>query len=703
VATRSRRNKAVSLPKASAVAEPLDARFPSASAGARARYLVALALAVITVALYWPVHSYGFFPCDDGTNVQTNPYLNPLTPTSFAYLWTHPYANLYIPVAYTVFALVGLFARGPHGYLPGPFHTADLALHVVNVLLVYAILLRFVPKAWASGLGAALFAVHPEQVGVVAWITETRGLSSAFFALISILAYLHYAQAGPKTRSRDFTWWIAGTACFALALLAKPSAVAVPVIAAALDLWLVRRRAVDVAKSAGPWAILAVVIVLVTSTAQPVQKELQLALWQRLVVMFDSLAFYTGKIFAPWQIAFDYGRSSPSVVSHAWGFENALVGFGLVAFIIWLGRGRPWVWACAATFGAMILPVSGLAPFDFQLVSSVADRYFYLALLGPSLALAIILGQARPGLVSSESWADIRPAPAAACLIVLIALAAASWQQVQYWRNPYVVLARAAQLSPNAWWARENLSTWFDRHGQPAKAYPIIVDAVRLGGHDAQGYGDMGRILAELGRGEESVVALQKAIDLEPPVPVPGTGIMAVNQSYLSDTVALATVLAGLGRRDEAIDQLNEAMREAPTYTPVRDELTAIQSQAPPPAAQAAEKADQARQLFSAGQRDQALALWKEALALDPHSVQAHADLGVALYELGRAPEAVSQLRVALALAPGDLVDRMNLGKILLAGKNRAGAIEQFQEVLRLNPNDADARTALGQATAVQP
>jgi len=42
-----------------------------------------------------------------------------------------------------------------------------------------------------------------------------------------------------------------------------------------------------------------------------------------------------------------------------------------------------------------ILPVSGLVPFVFRKNSTVSDRYVYLSMLGPALALASFLFQRR--------------------------------------------------------------------------------------------------------------------------------------------------------------------------------------------------------------------------------------------------------------------------------------------------------------------
>ena len=50
----------------------------------------------------------------------------------------------------------------------------NLALHLANTLLVFALFVRWTGKLGRSALVAALFGVHPMHVESVAWIVERR-------------------------------------------------------------------------------------------------------------------------------------------------------------------------------------------------------------------------------------------------------------------------------------------------------------------------------------------------------------------------------------------------------------------------------------------------------------------------------------------------------------------------------------------------
>jgi len=663
-----------------------------------------LALAVVTVGLYWPVHTYGFIPTDDSFNIESNPYLSPVTTSNLAYLWTHPFGSLYIPVAYTAYAAICLFAKGPHGYLPGPFHVANLLLHVANTLLVYAVLLRFVSKPWAAGLGALLFALHPVQVGAVAWLTETRGLVSAFFALLALMGYLQYAQTDRKTTSRNFKWYIAGTACFVLALLSKPSAVAIPVIAAALDLWMVRRRPADVLKLAGPWAIMAIVVVAVTSTAQPVEADLRLPLWQRPVVMCDTLAFYTAKVFVPWKIAFDYARSSPSVASGAWGYATATAGALLIAVVVWLGRGRPWVWACATVFAAMVLPVSGLAPFMYQAISTVSDRYLYLAMLGPALALAIVVGQSSQRAIVA----------AATCLIAVYGIVASV--NLPYWHDPIRLLTRTTQVTHRSWFAWANLGSCYMQAGNNDLALQDTEKCLEINPHFKIALSNMCLLLDAKGDIDGAVKAAEVDIQYNPDYGL-AYGLLgadevregsyataaatleeALQHGLASDEAAEAQywwgrALVGEQQPADAITHFQEALQIAPGNP---DYQAALQKAESPPTDGTAE-VQRGLALASAGQMDQAIAVWTAAAAKYPKLAEAHGNLGVAYYDRRDYPNAVREFKSALAANPNAPEAEVGLGAALAAEGNKAGAAAAYNKALALQPGFPDALNALQQ------
>ena len=166
-----------------------------------------IALGVILVALgaFLPVLNNQFVvQWDDGANFLHNHDFRGLGWAQIRWAWSTLLLGVYQPIGWMLleaeYCVVGL---EPAGY-----HLVSLVLHAADAVLFYTLTCVIVSRAlpeiepgrrWAiplmSGLAAALFAVHPLRVEVVAWASCQPYLPGAGFAILSVLAYLR-AVAG---------------------------------------------------------------------------------------------------------------------------------------------------------------------------------------------------------------------------------------------------------------------------------------------------------------------------------------------------------------------------------------------------------------------------------------------------------------------------------------------------------------------------
>src|SRR5206468_8539413 len=121
------------------------------------------------------------------------------------------------------------------GMIAGGHLLVNALIHAANTLLVFWLLLRTTHARWPSALVAALFALHPLHVESVAWASERKDILSTFFGLLSLIAYMRYAEAPSINRYA----WVAIT--LALGLLAKPMLVTWPLVMLMLDYWPLHR------------------------------------------------------------------------------------------------------------------------------------------------------------------------------------------------------------------------------------------------------------------------------------------------------------------------------------------------------------------------------------------------------------------------------------------------------------------------------
>ena len=142
----------------------------------------------------------------------------------------------------------------------------------------------------------------------------------------------------------------------------------------------------------------------------------------------------------------------------------------------------------------------------------------------------------------------------------------------------------------------------------------------------------------------------------------------------------LAVALSDRGRVDEAIQQVQEALKIAPNDPDNHNNL--------------------GRYFAQKGQMDEAIAQFQKALEIDPDMAKAHDNFGCALLVKGQVDEAIGELQKALQINPNYADGHFNLGLAYIRKGAVERAIEQFQETLQLNPDDSGARTELAKAQA---
>lgn len=190
-----------------------------------ARWAPPALVAAAALAAFAPALSAGFVSWDDGVYVVDNPLIRGLGLERLWAMLTATRGGLWQPLTWLSFAL----DHAVWGLEPAGFHATNLLLHAASSVLVYAIGLRLLGGRPAPAAFAALFfALHPLRVESVAWVTERKGLLSSFFFLAAVLAHL----AG---RAR------AVFAALALALVAKATAVVLPVVLVILEIYPLRR------------------------------------------------------------------------------------------------------------------------------------------------------------------------------------------------------------------------------------------------------------------------------------------------------------------------------------------------------------------------------------------------------------------------------------------------------------------------------
>jgi len=618
-------------------------------------YLIQLLLLVCVIVIYFPACGADFVNYDDNINVYENVLVTDFSIANFFHFWKEPYQGLYLPLTYTLWGVLAkvslLFISGKGNLPPLLFHATNLLLHGAAVVVLFHILRCTLKHDWAAGAGALLFAVHPVQVEAVAWVTGLKDLLCGLFSLLALWQYLLYAEAvkGHPQRQKRY---VLATLFFLAALLSKPGAVTIPLVAAALGYFFMKRTVRQLSLDLGPWILLALPVVLVTKLSQPnSQYTFVPAFWERFLVAGDAISFYLGKLVLPLNLAPDYGRTPQYVLSQGWVYGTGLLPYFLAMLLLWKYR-KPWALAATGTFVAVLLPVLGFSPFHFQDISTVADRYLYMAMLGPALAFGWRLS--RDYKAGWLWWGT-------GALLVLFGGISAG--QVWHWQNSLIFNAYAVQMNPQSATAYINLGVALKDANQIEKAMEAYQKAITLDPHNLQPYLNIGNRYKDAAKSQEAISYYKKAMEVDP----------SDAEAYFS----LGDLYRNNGNMPEALSYYKTGLNLRPDFAKGYANLGLVYK--------------------SLKQNEEAIASYQKALEVKPDFAEVYNNLGL-IYEKEHPEEAISMYQKALTVKPNLGEAANNLGYLYLELKRDSDAIPFFQKAIAVYPKNPLPYNNLGLA-----
>lgn len=424
-----------------------------------------LSLVALVLAVFGQVGGFGFVHFDDDHYVYQNPQVSQgLSWQTLQWAFSGPHYGNYNPLTWlSHLADVSLFALQPAGH-----HLHNLALHLVNSLLVLAVLRRVValPLAW---LVAASFAVHPQHVESVAWVSDRKDLLAALWALAAVASYGRWVPLKAENRGGP-SWYLLSLLAFLASLLSKPSLVTLPLVLLLADAWPLNRWQ-GAAKPLGgllaeklPFFLIALPFPWITHRAQQqlgaVVSDAELPLPLRLGNAVIGVATYVGKTLWPADLAVHYPHPGPAL---QW-FMVGICAIILASFSTAAWRLRRAVPAVAFGWFAYLLlvaPVAGVV----QLGSFArADRFTYVPLI--PLLLAILA--ALQALV--HHWRVPVAAVRGAAGLAVAAQLAVSLAILPAWRDTESLMRRATQVTQANALAHYDLGMALEQRGDAAGA-----------------------------------------------------------------------------------------------------------------------------------------------------------------------------------------------------------------------------------------
>jgi tetratricopeptide (TPR) repeat protein len=525
------------------------------------------------------------------------------------------------------------------------FHRTSLALHVINTALIIILLYLLFGNALSAVSLGLIFGIHPLTVEPICWLSERKTLLAAFFSLISLICYVNYCK---KSRKKFY----AGSASFyILALMSKPTSIALPLMMIIMDFWPLKRLRVKSLNEKIPFFILGSIFAVITYISQARTSNVILPSanepFRIPLIIFHNIIFYLNKIIWPGSLSPHYGFPTPMSLSNM----AVLVGLiGTCIFIpllfISLFKTKAIV-AGWLMFFIMILPTMQLIGFSGVIAS---DKFAYLPFVGILMIFAFFVDKMTRRW-KNLSWKYI-------ILIVIFLIIAigetfatrkylVKWQQslslyknmlkvkpdaapvhimmgLELEKQGYILEAeqhykKAIGINSNSFHAHNNLGALYADQGLLDKAMDHFKFASQLRPNSADSQLNLGNLFLLKGEKEKAIIYLEKAL--------------AINDEYADAHNNLGILLAEQGKFDEAIQHFKRTTEIDPLYTQAYYHIGNV--------------------LRSKNQPEEAIEYFRQCLNLEPSFVEAHNNLGSLLLTTGKVDEAIKHFQTALKIDPG--------------------------------------------------
>jgi Flp pilus assembly protein TadD len=521
------------------------------------------------------------------------------------------------------YALGGLNVRG--------YRLVNIAIHVVNALLLFAIAARTLRVRGDANTPQVAFAialiwmVHPLVTEPVDYVSQRTELMMATFFLLTVY---FGGSAVARNRSDGGTRPTVSVICCALGMACKETMVVTPIVVLLYDRTFafgslreaVRRRGRYYAALCATWLVLAALLWSSPRGDSAGFTGASVSPWTYLLDQSVMIVRYVRLAFWPRGFVLDYGEPPHVTFSDVVPYVLAVGGLAAAAAVA-LVRNSP-TGFLGAWFFLTLAPTSSIMPISTEVG---AERRMYLPLMAiVALALAPVARAFMTRASSSASHKGSRHRVTGTFFIVLA---------------PIVLLLCIATYERNAEY-RSGLTLWqtvLDRWPPHARAHRNLAAELKLAN-----------------RRDEEIKHLRAAVNDLPEL-----------------RSVLGLELLSLGRSMEAADEFRLYLRDHPRDADAWSNL--------------------GNALDGLGRSNEALDAFSHAVAVNPNNGLSQRNLALQYLQKNDFDNAVAHAREGIRLTPGD-ADAHNLLGLALIGQQKIDeAIAEFRTSLQLRPTNNDA------------
>lgn len=619
-------------------------------------------LAALPLIVYIQIRNYEFIGFDDGAYVSENPHV--ITGLSWENIcWAFKPVSTDVsgnwhPLTWLSLMLdAEVFGQSPRG-----FHLTNLALHIANTLLLFALLRMMTGFEWESAFVAAVFSVHPLHVESVAWIAERKDVLSMFWGLIAMLCWTRFVQRGRRC------WMNWSLLAYALCLMSKQMLVTLPCLLLVLDYWPLQRLTENGNSKAlwKRWSTLAleklphfaigiafcIIAWLSQDRGQAMQTLEDYPLDTRLLNAMIVYVLYLGQTIWPAGLSVFYPYPQHSLLAEA--AISSLLLIVITVRAVRMRRQHPYVISGWLWYLGTLVPVIGVVQIGVQ---RMADRYTYFPMTGILIAVVWLISNWCRG---NSTKATIVSGTG---IVVVLALSVCAWKQASRWQNTLTLFQHAMTVEDSAL-SRVKVGYEYVTEGDFWEGTRHFRRALEIDPEYVNAHSCLGNAALSQRRLPEAAEHFRRAISLDP--------------DFVEAQYNLGIVLAMQGQMTEAITHYLETLRVEPDHVDANVNLGIVYC--------FEKRFEEAERYF------------RQALSINPRSSQAHFNLAIMLSEAGKTDAALSHMHEVLKNEPNNWQMHLKTGELYLSKGDHELAVRHANEAVRLNPNALDAQKLLNES-----
>jgi tetratricopeptide (TPR) repeat protein len=554
---------------------------------------------------------------------------------------------------------------------PAGYHITNILLHLINCLLVFALvksLLKYNPGSgskYISLITAVFFAAHPIHVESITWIKNRSDILCLLFGITAFLFFIKYFK---KNKLR---YYMGSVLCFVLSIFSKEMGLSLPFIILGFIYCFVEKK-----QRLKALMLNAVFFIIGAGFIFFKKKMLGMVIYQdesrllglypHILAVIKTIGTYLMLLVYPFKLNAERVFIIPA------GFleSSVLSAAGAITlFIVILCKAYERSKLLSFSLLWIILSILPAANILFIWSRPLAEQRLYIPSVGFCMVLAIFIDW----LVKRFKSRSI------ATIAFILLIASYSFQTIvrnQDWLNPLVFWKKTVEDSPSSARAYSNLGNAYVKTGDLDKAEKAFEQAIRLDGRHFQAYNNLGNIYAEQAKSllaklkigqlptEKLLAALElfkKSVEIDP--------------NNFDSYNNMGAVYEMLRQDDKAEEFYKKAMEINPFYDKAYLNLGLLYLK---------------KRNFQKAEEN-----FKRSIEINPAYSHAYNNLGVVYDNTGELPKALEAFKKVVELDPEYANAYYNIGYNYLRQDKTQKAIEFFNKTKEVDPGHIDAYLVL--------